>query len=332
VLELEPAGPEADPGLAPAVPDPDEGRSGDPAASGRAMQAAGRLAAARGARLGRMARAAFAAAFSFVLSVAAWDFVAGLFARHALLGWVGAGLLVAAVLAALGLALREMATLARLARIERLRAQVATAHELPAAQAAVAAVGALYRGRAEMEWPLRRLGERAPEVLDGDALLRLAEAELMAPLDAAARAEVEAAARQVAAVTALVPLALADVAAALVANLAMVRRIAEVYGGRGSPLASWRILRRVAAALVGAGALALGDELIGSVAGGGVMAKVSRRFGEGVVNAALTVRVGVAAMEACRPMPFAALDRPGVSATVSRALAGFLSRADRGEG
>ena len=59
---------------------------------------------------------------------------------------------------------------------------------------------------------------------------------------------------------------------------------------------------------------------------GGVLGKLSRRFGEGVLNGALTARLGLAAMEELRPMPFAALARPGVSATVSRALAGMFGR------
>ena len=67
----------------------------------------------------------------------------------------------------------------------------------------------------------------------------------MAPLDAQARMEIEGAARQVAAVTAFVPLALADVATALISNLRMIRRIAEIYGGRAGAFGSWRLLRRV---------------------------------------------------------------------------------------
>ena len=91
-------------------------------------------------------------------------------------------------------------------------------------------------------------------------------------------------------------------------------------------------MRRVFAALLGAGAISLADDLIGGYASGGVLGKLSRRFGEGVVNGALTTRVGLAAMEACRPMPFAALPRPGTTATTSRALAGFLNRAKTTEG
>lgn len=324
VIEME-AGvdPSFDPALAPAVPEvlPD----------GRAMQAAVRIGAGRRrSALGRFAVWAFGALFSFVLSVAAWEFVTGLLAANTALGFVALGLVGLAVLAALLLALREAAGFARLARLDGLRSRVAGAVTLVEARGVLGALRGLYGGRADMGWAVARLAEREGDVLDADALIRLAEVELMAPLDAAARAEVEQAARQVATVTALVPLALADVAMALVANLRMVRRIAEIYGGRAGTLGSMRLMRRVFGHLVATGAVALTDDLIGSVAGGGVLARLSRRFGEGVVNGALTARVGVAAMEVCRPMPFAALARPGVTETVGRALAGLVRREEDG--
>ena len=59
-----------------------------------------------------------------------------------------------------------------------------------------------------------------------------------------------------------------------------------------------------------------------------MLSKLSRRFGEGVVNGALTARVGLAAMDLCRPLPFVAQERPSTSATISRALAGMLPRKD----
>ena len=163
-------------------------------------------------------------------------------------------------------------------------------------------------------------------MMDADALLGLAEQEVLAPLDQAACREVEAAARQVAAVTALVPLALADVVAALTSNMRMIRRVAEIYGGRAGTLGSWRLMRAVMTHLVATGAVAAGDDLIGTIAGGGALAKVSRRFGEGLVNGALTARVGVAAIEVCRPLPFNAVKRPSVSGLVKCALTGLFSK------
>ena len=82
--------------------------------------------------------------------------------------------------------------------------------------------------------------------------------------------------------------------------------------------------RAVAAHLVATGAVAVGDDLIGSVSGGHILGKLSRRFGEGLVNGALTARVGVAAIEVCRPMPFVAAEKPRVTSLISRALTGLF--------
>lgn len=294
------------------------------------MQMAARLAQAQsGSGLGAWAIWAFGALFSFVLSVAAWDFVTSLLARNTLLGAVAFALVAIAVLTALIMALREWAAFARMARLDhlRIRADAArVAQDLPAARHVTDALVSLYGARADLAWGRARLAERRGEVLDADGLLALSEVELLAPLDDAARREIEAAARQVALVTALVPLALADVATALFANLRMIRRIATLYGGRSGTLGSFGLLRRVFGHLLATGALALGDDLIHSVAGGGVLSKLSRRFGEGVVNGALTARVGVAAMEMCRPMPFVALPKPRVTNLVSRALTGVFGQ------
>lgn len=311
----------ADPGLAPPVP--------EILPEGQAMQAVAALSQRRGSALWRFALWAFGALFTFALSVAAWDFVTGLMARNLVLGWIALALVSLAVLAALVLALREWAAFLRLQRLDdlRTRGQAARAGaDLKAARQVVLALTGLYAARAETAWGRARLAEREGEVMDADALLSLAERELLAPLDAEARAVIEGAARQVAVVTALVPLALADVAVAAVANLRMIRRIAEIYGGRSGSFGSLRLLRRVFASLLAAGALALTDDMIGSVAGGGVLSKLSRRFGEGVVNGALTARVGVAAVELCRPLPFEALERPAISSLVSRALTGVFDR------
>lgn len=321
LIEVE--GDEADPGAAPPV--------ADPLPQGQAMAAAARLATARPAPAVRFALWAFGALFTFVLTVAAWDFVTGLFARSGPIGWVALGLLVLALLAALVLAAQELAAFSRLARIDHLRSRAeaaVAAADLPAARKTAADVAALYARRPETGWGRARFDERAPEVLDADALLALAETEILQPLDQTARREIESAARQVATVTAFVPLALADVAMALYANLRMIRRIAEIYGGRSGNFGSWRLLRRVFGHLVATGAVALTDDLIQSVAGGGLLSKISRRFGEGVVNAALTARVGVAAMEVCRPLPFAAAPRPKVANLVSRGLAGLFGSAE----
>lgn len=301
----------------------------DEAPQGQSMQAVAALSGRKASRLTRFAIWTIGSVLTLAISVAAYDFVTGLLQRNLVLGWLALALVSLAVLSAAILGLREWAAFVRLRRLDGLRNRaevVRNTSDLAAARKLTGDLTRLYAQRADVAWGLARLAEREAEVMDADALLTLAERELMVNLDAQAREVVEAAARQVAAVTALVPLALADVATALVANLRMIRRIAEIYGGRAGSLGSLRLLRRVFGSLVAAGAMALTDDLIGSVAGGGVLSKLSRRFGEGVVNGALTARVGVAAMEQCRPLPFSGLPRPGVSTLVGRSLAGLVSR------
>ncbi|WP_422048751.1 YcjF family protein [Shimia sp.] len=297
--------------------------------SGQAMQVAAKLGAGKPSRLARLFWALVAAFLGAALSVAAWDFVTGLVVRFPLLGWavmaIGAAALVVAVL----IILKELAGLARLRRVDGLKARVdaaVRAHDLTQARGVVDDLLRFYRGREDLAWGRDGLTKQREEVLDADALITLAEAELMTPLDMAAQREVETAARQVAAVTALVPLALADVVAALTSNVRMIRRIAEIYGGRSGTLGSWRLFRAVMTHLVATGAVAAGEDLIGTVAGGGALAKLSRRFGEGIVNGALTARVGVAAMEVCRPLPFGAGRRPSVAGLVKRALTGLFNK------
>ncbi len=321
LIDLDEDAPAVAPQDAPAVPELAD------APETAAMQHVAALAARRPSRLARWFWGLLVTIVGFVVSLAAWDYVNGLIVRSPTLGYAITILLALFCGVLLIIALRELAAFSRLRRVDTIqhRAEAALASDdLKEARAVNEQLLRLYRGRPDMAWGRNRLAEQSADVLDADGLLALSEISLLEPLDARAQREVEAAARQVATVTAIVPLALADLIAALTANLRMIRRIAEIYGGRSGFFGSWRLTRTVLTHLVATGAVAVGDDLIGSVAGGGVLSKVSRRFGEGVINGALTARVGVAAMEVCRPLPFNAVERPSVTGLVKRSLTGLF--------
>lgn len=309
------------PDQAPPVPDLDG------AVPPATMQRVAQMAAARPNRLARWFWGVLGTLVAFFAGVAAWDFVIQMLARSPVLGWIAVGLTGLFCLILGMIALRELAAFGRLRRVDRIQTGAAEAladGNLTRARTVADQIVALYRSRDDVAWGRAAFADQRGDVLDADGLLGLAETTLLAPLDARARTELEAAARQVATVTAVVPLALADVFTALTANMRMIRRIAEIYGGRSGTLGSWRLTRQVLTHLVATGAVAVGDDLIGSVAGGGVLSKVSRRFGEGVINGALTARVGVAAMEVCRPLAFSAQPKPSVTSLVKRSLTGLF--------
>ncbi len=302
-------------------------------ADGRAMRAAAQFAAGRPSRLSRWFWGLASALVGAIVSVGVWDFVTRLMERAPIIGWAVSALAAVFVLVCLAVAVRELAALGRLRRVDGLRRDADAAlqsGDLAQALAVTDRLMTLYRDREETRWGRDRFAERRGELFDADAVLALAEDEVLASLDVAARAEVEAAARQVAMVTAIVPLALADVVTALASSLRMIRRVAEIYGGRSGFWGGWRLTRAVFTHLVATGAVAAGDDLLEPVLGGSVLSKLSRRFGEGVVNGALSARVGVAAMEVCRPLPFSERHRPSVRVIVTNALRGLFSRSRGG--
>jgi putative membrane protein len=305
------------------VPEPDL-----PAPTGQAMQAATRIAARKPGLLARLFRWALGLLIGAMVSVAFWDFASAMVDRNI---WLGRGVVVLVAIVLVGLlafTLQELAAMLRLQRVDRLKRAYTQAAEGDRAQALMFSnrLQGFLGEKPELRWQSEVLETARSDALDAKDVLLATETVLLAPLDQMARSQIEAAARQVATATAIIPLALADVVVALTANIRMVRRIAEIYGGRAGTFGSWRLMRAVATHLVATGAVAIGDDMISTIAGGGVLSKVSRRFGEGVVNGALTARVGIAAIEVCRPMPFEAQKRPTITGTMKRALTGFFGK------
>ncbi|CAN0503574.1 unnamed protein product, partial [Laminaria digitata] len=229
------------PAAAPPVPEPHL-----PPPEGAAMTTVAALATRQPSVLARWFWRLLVALVGTLVSIAAWTFATDLIASSPVLGWIVTGLFGAFALVCLMIVIKEIAAFSRLARIDTLHhaAETVLAEEdLGAARKLTDDLVTLYKGREDTRWGRDKLAAQRDEIFDAKGLIAHTETALLAPLDTAARREVEAAARQVATVTALVPLALADVVAALTANLRMIRRIAEIYGGRSGTLGRWRLTR-----------------------------------------------------------------------------------------
>lgn len=265
--------------------------------------------------VGRLAWTAGGILVSAGVGLAIDRLIADLFATHEWLGWLGLAVLGVFLVALTALAAREVFALRRLRQLDALRRDAASAHASNDARKAGHVVGTLtgiYAARADLARARNQLKENLPHLFDGTEIIALAERQLMAPLDARAKALTAASARRVALVTAVSPRALIDVAFVIYESIRLAGTIAALYGARPGFFGFWRLTGAVLAHLAVTGGLVLTDGLVEQLVGQGLAAKVSARLGEGVVNGLMTVRVGIAAMRVVRPLPFETQKQPMV--------------------
>jgi putative membrane protein len=263
----------------------------------------------------RIAGGAFALLVSLALGLWADQLIRDLFARADWLGWTAFAILAVGVVALLVAVAREVLALMRLSAVQALKEEAAKARQerkTTRARAVIAGVTALFADRPETARGRAALADLEGEIVDSPQLIDFAERELLLPLDIQARALILNAAKRVSIVTAVSPRALVDIAYVLYESARLVRAMATLYGGRPGTFGLLRLVRDVIGHLAVTSSIAIGDSLVQQLVGHGVASRLSARLGEGVINGLMTARIGIAAMDLCRPLAFHAVRRPGI--------------------
>jgi putative membrane protein len=274
------------------------------------------VAQPRGFRWGRLFWGSLGGLVLMGLGLSVTNLVEDLFTRSEGLGFLGLALAFLFIVALVAIVAREALGLLRLATIEKLHVRAAAtllSDDRDDAAAIVRDLIKIAHGNPRLAHARGTLQAHAGDIIDGADMLRLAERELMTPLDREARRLISGAAQRVSIVTAVSPRAAVDMLFVLAAALRLIRQLARLYGGRPGALGLIKLTRQVIAHLAITGGLAASDSLIQQVLGHGIAAKLSSRLGEGILNGLLTARLGLAAIEVTRPLPFTALPRPALS-------------------
>ncbi len=267
-------------------------------------------------RWGAVFWSAFTGLISLSFGLAMTRLINDLFAQSETLGAIG---LLLAAIAGLALAViigREVIGLSRLARIEQLHARAAIVlrnDDRDDARVIVRELMNLAHRNPQLARARATLTKHIDDIIDGADLIRLAEREMLAPLDIQARALISKAAQRVSVVTAISPRAMLDVVFVLIAAVRLVGQLARLYGGRPGAIGMFRLMRQTVSHLAITGGIAIGDGLVQQVLGHGIAAKLSSKLGEGILNGMLTARLGLAAIDLTRPLPFEALPRPALA-------------------
>jgi putative membrane protein len=269
----------------------------------------------RGFRWGTVFWSAMGGLILLGLGLGVTRLIEDLFARSEGLGFLGLAFAFAATAAFIVVVAREAFGLARLAAIEKLHARAAAvlaSDDRAESRTIVQDLIKLAHQNPHLARARATLQGHADDIIDGADMIRLAERELMTPLDHEARRLVSSAAQRVSIVTAVSPRALIDVLFVFAASLRLIRQLARLYGGRPGALGMIALMRHVIAHVAITGGMAASDGLVQQVLGHGIAAKLSQRLGEGVLNGLLTARLGLAAIDVTRPLPFTALPRPAL--------------------
>ncbi len=260
-----------------------------------------------------------------------WRLVEDLYKTNAYVGWAGMAMLGLAALALVVLIAREARGLARLSaatEIKQAAEEAVLADDGARAKQIVRRLVAFQSADPGTASQRRALEESLESIVDGRGLLTLADRTLIQPRDELARLAIASAAKRVSVVTAISPRAIVDVLFVAAQSVMLTRAIADIYGARPGTLGFLRLGRRILGHLAITGGVAITDSVLSQLVGHGLAAKLSAKLGEGVLNGLLTARVGLAAIAACRPLPFLASGEPKLQDVAGDILANPLGRKD----
>lgn len=105
-------------------------------------------------------------------------------------------------------------------------------------------------------------------------------------------------------------IALLDAVLTLWRNVRMIRDVATLYGGRPSFFGSISLIVNVLQNLIYAGASEVVADGVAEIVGGSVLSVMSAQVAQGLGSGVLTARLGLHAIQICRPLPFTEEEKP----------------------
>ncbi|QGM81278.1 TIGR01620 family protein [Otariodibacter oris] len=169
----------------------------------------------------------------------------------------------------------------------------------------------------------KRWKSQLDEGYNSQEVLYLFSQNVLIPLDSQAKKMISQSAIENMIIVAVSPLAIVDVLMMAWRNIALVNKITKVYGMELGYFSRLKLFRMVLTNMVFAGATEIMTDVGMEFFSQNLTAKLSMRAAQGMGAGLLTARLGVKAMEFCRPVAFTKNERPKI-AEIRQELIGVL--------
>ncbi|OOF56468.1 TIGR01620 family protein [Rodentibacter genomosp. 2] len=168
-----------------------------------------------------------------------------------------------------------------------------------------------------------QLDEQSPAIVQWQSLLneaysaqevaQLFSQNVLKPFDLKAKKLISKMVAESAVVVAISPLSVVDMFFVAWRGIRLINKIADIYGIELGYFARIRLLRMVLVNIAFAGVTEVVQEVGMDWLSQDITAKLSARAAQGIGVGLLTARLGVKAMEFCRPLAFQAAEKPKLS-------------------
>ncbi|EXI62974.1 membrane protein [Mannheimia granulomatis] len=164
------------------------------------------------------------------------------------------------------------------------------------------------------------------EAYNAKEVLYLFSENVLKPIDKEVKRMISKNAAENAVIVAVSPLAIVDVLLMAARNIALVNKITRAYGMELGYISRLKLFRMVLSNMVFAGATEIATDVGMDFFSQNLTAKLSLRAAQGIGVGLLTARLGIKAMEFCRPIAFQANERPKISAIRQELLTSMKDR------
>ena len=273
----------------------------------------------RMSRVSRLGVAGLATAFVGWLGVDAYQWIASAFDYGATVGWLATAAVAAGVGGAGLITARELRSFLALTSVEATQRRIAAPAEIiPPSdlQDAIRSVLAVLPKDRESEAAIAAFQRKVRAHHSPAQQLELLSRSVLAPFDRRAEAIVRRASARAFGITAISPTAVTDALFFIACAVRMVREIAGCYGHRPTVPVTAHLLRRLMVEGGKLGAIDLAAASFTQHIAGAVAERVAANAAESMYATQRMARLGLVAMELCRPVPFRPDEVPGIMSSL----------------